>query len=187
MGCECSCRSGMHLYEDQAIFEIVEVGGTKPVPAGQIGELVFTSLDQRVMGTSFHYRTGDLVCAIDERCSCGRTFRRINGIQGRVDDMIKIRGVNIFPSAIEDLIRKVPGLSDDFLLVLERENNADIVTIEVEPSGMIDANAAALASQLEEQVRRVLSIRLNVRLVPRNSLPRFELKANRWADRRPKP
>lgn len=185
MACECSKRKGMHLYEDQAIFEIVEVGGTKPVPPGQPGELVFTSLDQRVMGTSFHYRTGDLVTATDERCSCGRTFRRIAGIQGRVDDMVKIRGVNIFPSAIEDIIRKVGGLSDDFMLVVEHINNADVVTVEVEPLGDPVASAA-VAMQLEEQVRRVLSIKIPVRLVPRNSLPRFELKANRWSDRRPK-
>jgi phenylacetate-CoA ligase len=187
MACECSHRAGMHLYEDQAIFEIVEVGGTKPVPAGQIGELVFTSLDQRVMGTSFHYRTGDLVCATEKPCSCGRTFWRINGIQGRVDDMVKVRGINIFPSAIEDILRKVNGLSDDFMLVLEHINNADLVTIEVEPAANLEPEvAAALTAQLEDQVRRILSIRLPVRLVPRNSLPRFELKANRWSDRRPK-
>jgi phenylacetate-CoA ligase len=187
MACECSHRVGMHLYEDQAIFEILEVGGSKPVSAGQIGELVFTTLDQRVMGTSFHYRTGDLVCATDERCSCGRTFRRINGIQGRIDDMVKVRGVNIFPSAIEDILRKVSGLSDDFMLVLEHVNNADLVTIEVEPATNLEPEAAAaLTTQLEDEVRRVLSIRLPVRLVPRKSLPRFELKANRWSDRRQK-
>lgn len=187
MGCECRERAGMHLHEDAAIFEVIEVGGTRPVPVGQMGELVFTALDQRVMGTSFHYRTGDLVTATNEVCACGRTFRRINGIQGRVDDMIKVRGVNIFPSAVEDLIRQIPGLSDDFMLVIEHVNNADVVTIEVEPAvGVSDESMAALATQLEEHVRRVLNIRLPVRLAKKNSLPRFELKANRWQDRRPK-
>lgn len=187
MACECRKQAGMHLYEDQAIFEIVEVGGTRPVPPGEMGELVFTALDQRVMGTGFHYRTGDLVKFTEDRCGCGRSFRRIDGIQGRVDDMIKIRGVNIFPSAIEDLVRMVPGLSDDFMLIIERPNNVDLVTVEVEPSADIDdKGTSSLADQLEERIRRVLSIRLPVRLVERNSLPRFELKANRWQDRRPK-
>lgn len=187
MACECSNRAGMHLHEDAAIFEVVEVGGSRPVGPGEMGELVFTALDQRVMGTSFHYRTGDLVTVTGEVCTCGRTFRRINGIQGRADDMIKVRGVNIFPSAIEDLIRRVPGLSDDFMLVIERVNNADLVTIEVEPvADVIDESMAVLSTSLEEHVRRILSIRLPVRLAPRNSLPRFELKANRWRDLRPK-
>lgn len=187
MACECGARCGMHLHEDAAIFEVVQVGGTRPVAAGEMGELVFTALDQRVMGTSFHYRTGDLVTFTEQLCSCGRTFRRINGIQGRVDDMIKVRGVNIFSSAIEDLIRLVPGLSDDFMLVIEHINNTDVVTIEVEPrDDLVDHAAAALGARLEEQVRRVMNIRLPVRLAKRNSLPRFELKANRWQDRRPK-
>jgi phenylacetate-CoA ligase len=187
MGCECNAQAGMHLYEDVAIYEVIEVGGTAPVGPGQMGELVFTALDQRVMGTGFHYRTGDLVTYTEAPCSCGRTFRRIDGIQGRVDDMIKIRGVNIFPSAIEDMIRQVPGLSDDFMLVIEHINNADLVTIEVEPAAGVDPAApATLGAQLEEKIRRVLSIKLPVKLVERNTLPRFELKANRWRDRRPK-
>jgi phenylacetate-CoA ligase len=187
MACECDARNGMHLYEDQAIFEIVEVGGTRPVAAGEMGELIFTALDQRVMGTGFHYRTGDLVTFTEDRCTCGRTFRRINGIQGRVDDMVKIRGINIFPSAIEDMLRAVPGLSDDFMLIIERENDSDLVTVEVEPAADPDESGARrLAQQLEEHIRRVLSIRLPVRIAHKNSLPRFELKANRWQDRRPK-
>jgi phenylacetate-CoA ligase len=187
MACECSAQAGMHLYEDVAIYEVVEVGGTAPVGPGQMGELVFTALDQRVMGTGFHYRTGDLVTYTEAPCSCGRTFRRIDGIQGRVDDMVKIRGVNIFPSAIEDMIRQVPGLSDDFMLIIEHINNADLVIIEVEPAAGVDpAASSALGPQLEEKIRRVLNIKLPVELVERNTLPRFELKANRWRDRRPK-
>lgn len=184
---ECRHQAGMHLYEDMIITEIVEVGGTRPVAAGELGELVCTTLDQRVMGTSFHYRTGDLVAYTDEPCACGRTLRRISGIQGRADDMVKIRGVNIFASAIEDVIRKVPALSDDFMLVIERRNNSDEVTVEVEPvAGVEAAQGDGLRSELEERLRRLLSIRIPVRIADRGSLPRFELKARRWKDNRPK-
>ncbi len=185
MGAECEAQSGMHLHEDFAVFEVVKIGGTEPVGPDELGELVFTSLDQRVMGTSFHYRTGDVVRYTDEPCACGRTMRRIRGIEGRVDDMVKVRGINIFASAIEELIRKVPELSDDFMLILERYNDSDQVTVEVEPTANLPASRHdGVRLALEETLRRVLTIRVPVRLATPGSLPRFELKAKRWVDRR---
>lgn len=185
MGCECEAQSGQHLHEDFAVFEVVRLGGTQPVGPGELGELVFTALDQRVMGTSFHYRTGDIVRYTDDPCTCGRTFRRIHGIEGRVDDMVKVRGINIFASAIEELIRNVPELSDDFMLILERRNEADEVTVEVEPNPALPGSRhEEVRLQLEETLRRALTIRIPVRLAAPGSLPRFELKAKRWADRR---
>lgn len=185
MGCECEAQSGMHLHEDFAVFEVVKIGGTEPVSPGELGELVFTSLDQRVMGTSFHYRTGDVVRYTDEPCNCGRMFRRIQGIEGRVDDMVKVRGINIFASAVEELIRKVPELSDDFMLILERRNETDEITVEVEPApGLAASRNEEVRLQLEETLRRALTIRIPVRLATPGSLPRFELKAKRWVDRR---
>jgi phenylacetate-CoA ligase len=187
LGAECEAQAGMHLFEDSVVFEIVHAGGRQPVGPGELGELVFTSLDQRVMGTSFHYRTGDLVRYTDEPCACGRTLRRIAGIEGRVDDMVKVRGVNVFASAIEDLIRSVPGLADDFLLILERPSDADEVTVEVEPAPGVDAAAhEGLRRALEAALQRALGIRIPARIVPPDSLPRFELKARRWVDRRPR-
>ena len=185
MGSECEDQSGMHLHEDFAVFEVVKVGGREPVGPGELGELIFTSLDQRVMGTSFHYRTGDLVRYIDKPCACGRTSRRIQGIEGRVDDMVKVRGINIFASSIEELIRKVPELSDDFMLILERHNDSDEVTVEVEPAPVLPASRHdEVRLQLEEILRRALTIRIPVRLAALGTLPRFELKAKRWVDRR---
>jgi len=185
MGCECEAQAGMHLHEDFAVFEVVRIGGTEPVAPGELGELVFTTLDQRVMGISFHYRTGDVVRYTDEPCACGRTFRRIHGIEGRVDDMVKVRGINIFASAIEELIRKVPELSDDFMLILERRNDSDEVTVEVEPAvGLPVSRHEEVRLHLEETLRRVMTIRIPVRLAAPGSLPRFELKAKRWVDRR---
>ena len=187
MGSECDAQKGEHLYEDEAIFEFVEIGGTEPVGPGELCELIFTHLHQRVMGTSFHYRTGDIVRYTEEPCSCGRTHRRINGIEGRVDDMVKIRGINVFPSAIEEIIRHVPGLADDFILILEQGSAGDEVTVEVEPepdveSDQYDERGAELAAEL----RRALTIRIPVRIAEPGSLPRFEVKAQRWVDRRPK-
>ncbi len=185
MGAECEAQAGMHLHEDFAVFEVVQIGGTAPVAPGELGELVFTSLDQRVMGTSFHYRTGDVVRYIDEPCACGRTTRRLPGIEGRVDDMVKVRGINVFASAIEEMIRKVPELSDDFMLILERERDSDSVTVEVEPLGGLPASRHdEVCRTLEETLRRALTIRIPVRLAAPGSLPRFELKAKRWVDRR---
>ena len=186
MGSECSAQAGQHLVEDEAIFEFVEIGGTNPVGPGELGELVFTALGQRVMGTSFHYRTGDIVTYTEEPCTCGRTHRRINGIEGRVDDMVKVRGINIFASAIEEIIRKVPSLADDFMLVLERGPAGDEVTVEVEPAPGLESDGYADAGgALEAELRRATTIRLPVRIAEPGSLPRFELKAQRWIDRRP--
>lgn len=187
MGSECDAQAGEHLYEDEAIFEFVEIGGNKPVGPGEMGELVFTSLEQRVMGTSFHYRTGDIVRYTEDVCTCGRTHRRINGIEGRVDDMVKVRGINIFPSAIEEIIRNVAGLADDFVLVLERGAAGDEVTVEVEPAPGLEAGQYDDAGgALEAELRRAMTIRIPVRIAEPGSLPRFELKAQRWIDRRPK-
>ncbi len=186
-GCECEEQAGMHLYEDMAIFEIVEIGGTRPVGPGELGELVLTTLDQRVMGVSFHYRSGDIVTYTDAPCGCGRTLRRIDGIRGRTDDMVKIRGINIFASAIEEMIRQVPALSDDFMLVIDRQGEMDQVTVEVEPAEGVESHQhATLRLRLEELLRRQLTIRIPVKIVGRKSLPRFELKARRWKDNRPR-
>lgn len=185
LSCECEAQDGMHLHEDFAVFEVVRIGGTEPVGPDELGELVFTSLDQRVMGTSFHYRTGDVVRYTDEPCRCGRTMRRIRGIEGRVDDMVKVRGINIFSSAVEELIRKVPELSDDFMLILERRHDTDEVTVEVEPvPGLPVSRHDEVRGELEETLRRALTIRIPVRFAAPGSLPRFELKAKRWVDRR---
>ena len=187
LGAECDAQAGMHLYEDSAICEIVEIGGTHPVGPGELGELVFTALYQRVMGTSFHFRTGDIVRYTEEQCTCGRTLRRIGGIEGRVDDMVKIRGINIFPSAIEELIRNIPGLGDDFMLVLERLKSADEVIVEVETEPGLDRTSHdSVRLKLEEELKRALTIRVPVRIAEPGSLPRFELKAQRWIDRRSK-
>ena len=186
MGVECEAQDGMHFHEDFAVFEVVKIGGTDPAPPGELGEMVFTSLDQRVMGISFHYRTGDVVRYTEEPCKCGRTSRRFK-IEGRVDDMVKVRGINIFPSAVEDLIRKIPELSGDFMLVLERPDDSDQVTVHVEPVPELPNQRHEEArATLEERLRRTLTIRVPVSLASPGSLPRFELKAKRWIDRRPK-
>jgi phenylacetate-CoA ligase len=186
MGAECEAQDGMHFHEDFAVLEVVKIGGTDPVPPGELGEMVFTALDQRVMGISFHYRTGDVVQYTDAPCKCGRTSRRFK-IEGRVDDMVKVRGINIFPSSVEELIRKIPELSGDFMLVLERPEDSDQVTVHVEPvQDLPNGRREEARADLEDRLRRTLTIRVPVALVEPGSLPRFELKAKRWVDRRPK-
>lgn len=187
MGSECDAQEGMHVFEDEAIFDVIEIGGVAPVAPGELGELVFTALHQRVMGTSFHYRTGDMVRYTDEPCGCGRTHRRLlNGIEGRVDDMVKVRGVNVFASAVEEIIRKLPALADDFMLILERGAAGDEVTVEVEPAAELESGRYEETAQaLEAELRRAMAIRIPARIAAPGSLPRFELKAQRWIDRRP--
>lgn len=184
-GFECSEQDGLHLVEDRAVHQFWQPGGDSPAKEGELAEYVFTNLDQRVMATWFNFRTRDGAIYSDEPCRCGRKSRRM-WVKERLDDMVKIKGVNIFASGVEDVLRRIPGIGDEFRLVIERVDEHDRVTLEFEREPTAEEDAQKLAAVAGKELRSVLGINLILSPLEFGSLPRTELKARRWDDRRPK-
>lgn len=174
---ECEAQpGGMHLNEAEFIVEVIDPETKKTLPAGQKGELVLTNLE-RFGFPVIRYRTGDIVELTDVPCDCGRSFVRCKGgIIGRQDDMVTVRGVNIFPSAIENLIRAFDEVTE-FRVTVLREKELDIMRIEIECSG---SDEKIIAQKITESIHNRLGLRPKVEPVAHNSLPRFELKARRF-------
>lgn len=184
-GFECAAQDGLHLMEDRAVHQFWKPGAEAPAGEGELAEYVFTNLDQRVMATWFNFRTRDGAIYSDEPCRCGRKSRRM-WVKERLDDMVKVKGVNIFASAVEDVLRKIPGVGDEFRLVIERVDEHDRVTLQFEREMTAADDASRLADFATRELRSVLGINLTVSPLEFGSLPRTELKARRWDDRRPK-
>jgi phenylacetate-CoA ligase len=173
-GFSCSARDGLHVNEAEFVAEIVDAAGA-PVPAGGTGELVLTNLG-RAGWPVIRYRTGDLVVNGGRGCACGRSFRKLpGGIIGRADDLMIVRGVNVFPTAVEAIVRGFEV--GEFRLVRSRRGDLEELRVDAEAS---EETARALA----EELRVRLAIRVETRAVPAGSLPRFELKARRVVDER---
>lgn len=182
---ECPEHDGIHVLEDLYLYQVVEPDGTRPVAQGETGELVVTALEQRDISSGFHYRTGDLARFTDEPCECGRTSRRIE-ILSRKDDMKTVRGVNVYPQAVEGIVRGMETVGDEFRLVLTDDGALDRLTVVVEPADSTDGTAS---SDLRRQVARALEralggLSVEVEVVDRGTLERFDFKADRWIDRR---
>ncbi len=128
---ECHLKNGLHVWEDSYILEIIDPEGDDPVPDGEIGEIVFTTLTKEAMPL-IRYRTRDLASIIPEPCPCGRTHRRLSRIKGRIDDMIIFKGVNMYPKQIEEVLMAFPELGEIYLILLETRDNRDWMTIRVE-------------------------------------------------------
>jgi len=172
---ECEARDGMHINEDHLLPEIVDPGGA-PLPDGASGELVLTTLTREAMPL-LRYRTGDRTHLIREPCACGRPLVRMARPLGRVDDMLIVRGVNVFPSQIEEVLLSTPEAGDCWRVVLRRAGALDEVTVEVE-------SAADIARALEARLRDALALRVSARVVAPGSLPRSAGKAARVIDQR---
>lgn len=184
---ECTEKAGMHLWEDAFILEVIDPDTQEPVPDGQEGELVFTTIDRQAMPI-LRYRTKDLAFVYPEPCPCGRTHRRISRIKGRIDDMMIMKGVNIFPTQIETTLMKVPELGSNYLIVLERRNLVDemIVKVEVRPEFFTGdlRRLERLRAQLVADLRTEILITPKVELLEPSSLPISEGKAVRVQDLR---
>jgi phenylacetate-CoA ligase len=173
---ECAeARDGAHVNEDHFLVEVVDPQTGEPLPDGEVGELVFTTLTKEAL-PFLRYRTGDLASLNREPCECGRTFVRMSRIVGRTDDMLVIRGINVFPSEVERVLLEQPGLAPHYQLVIERPDRLDVLTVQVEGS----ADPAAVRKRLE----RALGVGAQVDVVPSGTLPRSEGKALRVVDRR---
>ena len=174
-GFTCQAQDGVHLIESEFVFEVIDPRTGAVLPPGEQGELVATNLGRAGMPL-IRYRTGDLVRIDQTPCPCGRTFARLaGGILGRADDMVVVRGVNIFPSAIEGVLREFPEVSEFRIEVYsEREMTELRVLLDPQPG-----TPAGLAEQVGERLHDRLLLRVPCELVEPGSLPRFELKAQR--------
>ena len=184
---ECSYRNGLHVWADNFIPEVIDPKTGEVLEPGEEGELVFTTINKEAMPL-LRYRTRDVSCMDFDTCPCGRTHPRILRIRGRSDDMLKIRGVNVFPSQIEYVLQKMDELGDQYQIVLTKLGPLDDlkVKVEVKPSAVSDKpwEMVGLKKRVEDEIRSVLNLNLEVDLVEPGSLPRSEGKAKRVLDLR---
>jgi phenylacetate-CoA ligase len=175
-------REGLHVNEDHFIVEVIDPADGSSVTPGVEGELVFTTLTKEALPL-IRYRTGDLGVLSREPCRCGRTTARLTRLGGRRDDMVIVRGVNVYPSHVEHLLLSGEGVSPHWRLIVERPNLMDELTLECEPAdGGVDRNL--LANRLEHHLREGLGVRIVVSVLEPGSVPRSEGKAVRVVDRR---
>ena len=184
---ECQEQNGSHINEDHFFPEIIDPNTLQPLPYGQQGELVFTTLTKEGMPL-LRYRTKDLTSLIDAPCPCGRTSVRMTPIMGRSDDMLIIRGINVFPSQVESVILEMKEFEPQYLLIVDRKGNLDSLEIQVEVrrdffSDDIGA-MLALKKSLADKLKSVLSISADVKLVEPNSIARSQGKSKRVIDNR---
>lgn len=184
---ECQAKEGMHLFEDHFIAEIIDPETEEPVPYGQPGELVITSLTKEAFPV-IRYRTKDITTLNPEPCPCGRTHVRMRRVTGRTDDMLIIRGVNVFPSQIESILLEFGETEPHYLLVVDRKGVMDELEIWVELSEAMFSDKVRYLEDLEHRLRSrinsVLGIAARIKLVEPRTIPRSEGKAKRVVDRR---
>ena len=180
VGYECECQHGTHLNEDHYFPEIINPSTLEPVAPGETGELVFTHLTKEGMPL-LRYRTKDLTALHYDKCTCGRTLVRMDRILGRSDDMLIIRGVNVFPTQIESVILEMPEFEPHYLLIVDRKNNTDTMELQVEvrPEYYSDEinKMLALKKKLAARLQSVLGLGVDVRLVEPRSIERSIGKA----------
>ena len=186
---ECWEQQGLHLAEDHFLAEIIDPETGEVLPDGEWGELVLTTIDREATPV-VRYRTRDITRILPGTCSCGRTHKRIDRLHGRTDDMLIIRGVNVFPSQIEDVMKTVPELSSWYQVELTTVGHLDRVTLKVEMEQGFDFDEIreieALQRDVESKMKSALSVGLKVRIVEPKSIPRSEGKAKRVIDLREK-
>jgi phenylacetate-CoA ligase len=185
---ECMYRCGMHIQEDHFLVECVDPDTLEPVPDGEYGELVFTTLTKQAMPI-LRYRTRDIARLDRAPCACGRTGTRMSRVVGRTDDMLIIRGVNVFPSQIEEALLRVEGTAPQYLIEVDRPGSLDEMTVRVEirPQDFSDkmSQMQALRDRIDREVHSVTGVRATIELVEPQTLERFAGKAKRVIDRRP--
>jgi phenylacetate-CoA ligase len=180
---EClEARDGLHVHEDHFLVEVIDPDSGEPLGEGSEGELVFTTLAKEAMPL-LRYRTGDIGSLTTEPCVCGRTTARIRGLRGRRDDMLTVRGVNLYPSNVEHLLLSVPEVAPHYQLVVDRLGAMDEVTVRCEPLSP-EVDAEVLRTTVETVLQEHTGIRIIVELLEPGAIPRSEGKAVRVVDRR---
>jgi phenylacetate-CoA ligase len=184
---DCLEKNGIHVWGDMFLIEILDPKTGEPVEQGERGELVFTTL-QKFALPLIRYRIGDLSILNNEPCECGRTHPRIMRILGRTDDMLIIRGINVFPSQVESVIMNIPGVGDHWEIIVDRKGPLDVMTVRVEltESGFSDkiGDLIRLKKTISKELKNVLNIAAEVDLVEPGTIPRSMGKAKRVTDNR---
>ncbi|WP_367398040.1 phenylacetate--CoA ligase family protein [Azonexus sp. R2A61] len=179
----CEEKHGLHWAEDHILVEVLDPETGEPVADGERGELVLTTL-KKAARPMIRFRTGDIVSFTSEPSACGRTSQRMLGTHGRLDDMLIIKGVNIFPSDVEAIARKDHDLSGEYKLIVERENHLDILTVEVERATVDASKDAELAHRFAGHLKSATGVSAKVVILAPDTLPRATHKAKRVEDRR---
>jgi phenylacetate-CoA ligase len=185
---ECRCKSGMHIFEDAFLPEIIDPETGQVLPPGSTGELVLTTLTKEAF-PMLRYRTRDITRLDYAPCDCGRTLVRMMKTMGRTDDMLIIRGVNVFPSQIEEVLVAVEGCEPHYQLVVDRKGALDVLEVRIEVTESIFFDEMkmqkAFLEKVERRIESVIGVGVEVKLVEPSSIPRHEGKAQRVIDRRP--
>jgi len=186
---ECMQQNGLHVFEDQFIIEIIDPQTLQPMPDGEQGEVVFTTLTKEGIPV-IRYRTRDISRIISGECACGRTFRRMERVTGRTDDMLIIRGVNVYPSQIEQVLMGVPGVAPHYQVVLDKRGSMDTVEVQVEVSPDFEFDEIreleALQRTVAGAIAATLAVHVGVKLVEPRTIQRSDGKAKRVVDLRNK-
>lgn len=185
---EChEAQKGLHIFEDHFIPEIIDPKTGEPLPYGEIGELVITSITKEAFPV-IRYRTRDITSLNPEPCICGRTMVRMNKVSGRTDDMLIIRGVNVFPSQIESVLMEIEGVEPHYQLEVDRKDNLDTLTVKVEISEKSFSDEVKelqrLSGVIENNIKETLGVSASVKLAEPKTIARSEGKAARVIDRR---
>lgn len=183
---ECYCRNGLHIWEDAFLPEILDDNG-EPLPSGEEGELVFTTLDKKGMPL-LRYRTHDISSLDDAPCECGRTHIRMRRVKARTDDMLIIRGVNVYPSQIEQALLQIPGITPNYIIMVDRKDFLDAICVHVELDACLIGDTVRDIESLRDKIMEKLAsdvlVHMDVRLCQPGSLPRSEGKAKHVIDNR---
>lgn len=183
---ECRCKNGLHVCEDYFYPEVVDPDTLEPLPDGEYGELVFTCIGKEALPL-IRYRTRDICSLTHEVCECGRTLVRMSKPRGRSDDMLIIRGVNVFPSQVEHVILSL-GMEPNYQIIVDRKNNLDIMEVCIEMSQQMFSDSVkgleGTEAKIEAALHTTLGLSAKVRLVEPNTIPRSEGKAKRVIDKR---
>lgn len=179
----CEEKDGLHWAEDHILVEVLHPDTNEPVEEGSRGELVLTTL-RKTARPMVRFRTGDIVSFTAEPCGCGRTSIRLQGVHGRLDDMLIIKGANLFPSDVEAIARRDHDFTGEYRLLVERENHLDRLTVELERSPAFAGSDEALAHRFGRQLKSITGVSASVTILPADTLPRATHKAKRVEDRR---
>jgi len=184
---ECFNKCGLHIFEDAFIAEIIDPDSCAVLPPGSVGELVLTTITKEAF-PMIRYRTRDITSLDYEKCACGRTHVRMKKTTGRTDDMLIIKGVNVFPSQIEEVLVSIEGCEPHYQLVVDRKNSIDTLEIQIEVTENIFFDEMklqrAFIEKIEHKVHSLIGVGVTVKLVEPRSFPRFEGKAARVIDNR---
>lgn len=183
---ECEMQEGMHIWSDMFLFEILDPDTNEPVQDGEVGELVVTTLMKEALPL-IRYRVGDLASLETAVCKCGRTHPRLMRLKGRSDDMVIVRGINVFPGQVEYVLIKFPEVSPHFMIIIDREGELDSMTVQVELVDMASDKLDdyyKLKSSIQHELKSILNLHADVEFVAPGTIPRSEGKAKRVTDKR---